>query len=300
MENYKSMFVSLVSSLNKTAGSKIPSMEGDNILFSRLLSEETQKLEKRNSSSAHKEENFISDKEKESQSKSSKAENKSHKEDQPAGRFLPPEVELSPLLYYLYHLVLKSPDAVSLRDKQAFKLDANDPGKVDIKELQKLLKQKGLDINTFKPEQITQLINRGSKSNLTAYLDQLVKEQRLAGDLAAEKASEISKTFETSGKVFEKVKTPESLDRQEIIQQIIQYIKVKNLDEASEMAIKLNPDYLGQVNLKIVAEGNKVKVTFETTSREVRDIIRDSKDDLTDAFKSQGLVLTTLEAKVVE
>jgi flagellar hook-length control protein FliK len=75
---------------------------------------------------------------------------------------------------------------------------------------------------------------------------------------------------------------------------------VRNFGDKTELQLRLNPEYLGELKMNIVHEDGKMVAKFETTSREVRELLEESFSELNEEFGKKGLKLTGSSVKLVE
>ncbi|MBP2653116.1 MAG: Flagellar hook-length control protein-like protein [Firmicutes bacterium] len=78
-------------------------------------------------------------------------------------------------------------------------------------------------------------------------------------------------------------------DRYNVLGQIVEQAKVINRPNNSEMVIKLKPEHLGELTLKIVVENGAVSATFLSNNSEVRSAIESSLPQLRQELSNQGL-----------
>lgn len=279
----ENIFVNLVNSL-KAFSSKAREKEMESeidVEFSKVLLEENKKAE-------------LKEKEKSSTSEiiySKKESKDTVGKDKEFDKTAQIEFELSPLLHYLYNIVYKNIDALSIREKQAFGLDKGPETEVGIKELEKFLKQRGVSLSELDSNQLRQLVQRGSRASVIAFLDDFLKQRIGEKKEAVLSFGGVEKIKESGTDVssFAKVKLPDSLRREEVIRQIIEHVKFQNLAKIKEVTIMLNPEYLGEVKVKISVEGKRTFVEFQTSSGEVGGLIKEGENDLKRALELQGL-----------
>ncbi|MBP2650215.1 MAG: Flagellar hook-length control protein-like protein [Firmicutes bacterium] len=78
-------------------------------------------------------------------------------------------------------------------------------------------------------------------------------------------------------------------DRHNVLGQIVDQARVINRSNNSEMIIKLKPEHLGELTLKIVVENGAVSAKFLTNQPEVRSAIEASLPQLRQELSNQGL-----------
>ena len=69
--------------------------------------------------------------------------------------------------------------------------------------------------------------------------------------------------------------------RQNVLDQIIKHVEVRNFQNQTEMNLRLNPEYLGElkINMQHTKDGG-VTTTIQTSSRVTRKLLEEAKDDL--------------------
>lgn len=205
---------------------------------------------------------------------------------------------ITSFLNYLYQLVVKNPDALSLAEKQMIGYKDEADMKVGTMKLRDMLSARGLSLNDLNSKEVEKLMKLHDENRLAVYLDNLAREKK--GVKTAAPSAE-AKTDEKVNLGFEKVKAANEFKREEIIKQIIDQILIRNVGRRDkEIVIKMNPEYLGQLKVSLDIKDDKVTAKFETNSKEVRDIINASREELSAALKTQNLKLSSLSAELVE
>lgn len=83
---------------------------------------------------------------------------------------------------------------------------------------------------------------------------------------------------------------PQSLpDDNNVVAQIVDHARIVKGSEMSEMVIKLKPEHLGELTLKIAVDNGVVSASFHTNNSEVRGIIEASVQQLRHEMTQQGL-----------
>ena len=234
---------------------------------------------------------------------------------------------------YLYNIVLQNPDSLSLSEKQAFKVGEFSNEAMSAKEFQKMLGERGLDVKDFSMHQLAQLTRMTNKSQVTAFVDEFTKKMReekalpqgesalRATDETRPQSEKDRKSAEARGDLhpperpqaearFERVaesQRPQSTEtssrkeaREKVIQQIIERMEIQSVGRKTELTLKMNPEYLGDMRIKLSSENGRLEAAFETTSREVRQFIEEGWDGLRETFTRKGLNLQKVTATLVE
>lgn len=82
---------------------------------------------------------------------------------------------------------------------------------------------------------------------------------------------------------------PAGVDPYNVAGQIVDHARLITRADNSEMVIKLKPEHLGELTLKIAVENGTVSATFHTSSAEVRSAIEASLPQLRQDMAGQGL-----------
>lgn len=210
------------------------------------------------------------------------------------------DLGLSSMFNYLYYLVMKNPDTLSMGEKQMIGVHAEGKEKVGTQKLRQMLAQRGLQLSDLSSKDIEKLAKVHDETQLAFLLESMAREKKGLKTAPMTKAEEkLEKQQDASGS--EKVKAASDLKREEVIKQIIDHILIRSAGmKDKEIVIKMNPEYMGQLKVTLEIKDDKVSARFETTSRAVKEIIQESRKELEEALKGQKLSLGRLSAEVVE
>lgn len=101
-----------------------------------------------------------------------------------------------------------------------------------------------------------------------------------------------------SSQSFMKVERPMPINRQEIIQQIIDKVKVNFSPDKNEMIVQLKPDHLGKISLQVVSERGSVIAKMVAENDQVKAIIESNMQSLKDSLQQQGVSVQKFEVSV--
>jgi len=311
--------------------------------FSRLFEEEASKTEK-GDKNAKKEEtgkSLIEGKKDEKEAKETekkqfvskeKAKMESKTDDiqqQLAEKLQKRFTETNKTLNFIYNLVYKNPDTLSLSEKQALQIEQNPDHTVGAGEFKKMLQQKGLKMTDLNLHDFAHLMKTKNHSQMRAYLDKLsdMKQKGLLDQTEETKEVEKGKEKVAEKQVVEKGETPKAnMDgfaeviqaskaeknkeaeeaaqktrREEVIDQVLQKIEVRNIGNKTELQMRLNPEYLGELKINFTQDENGHLVAkFETTSREVKELLNESIDDLKGSLGKKGLKIDSAKVELVD
>lgn len=109
--------------------------------------------------------------------------------------------------------------------------------------------------------------------------------------------SNIEKNIENT---FESIVTKEKpfiIDKESIFEQIVEKIKV-DIDKTDEIRIKLKPDFLGEISLKISAEKGIITAKAYVENFNIKELIESNLDNLRDNMKEMGINFEALDVSV--
>ena len=84
----------------------------------------------------------------------------------------------------------------------------------------------------------------------------------------------------------------------EIVRQIVDRARVLKFPDRTEVEIRLKPESLGRVVLKVSMESGRLSARFEVSDPEVRTVIETRMDDLRRDLAEQGLQVQSLAVSV--
>jgi len=324
--------VSLVSGskTSEATRGKGAANEGDS--FAKVLEQQTGKSEK----AAEKTRDVISENKKEDK-KGVDARQAAELADKLRGRLNSKPGEMTGMANYLYNIVLKSPESLSMAEKQSFKVGEFSAESLDMKEFQKMLNDRGIKLSDMSFSQIAQMTQHNNRGTVTAFLDDIMQKMKegafekrhpaitpgfSAADFqrtkeeAREQAVEFKLAQESQAVRPDAPGVPQAQSfnearqtqlaaerneqRENVIKQIIDRMEIRSVGERTEMTLKLNPEYLGELRVQLSTEGGKMSAQFETTSEEVRSLVEDGIHLLRDGFNRRGLTLDQVKATVVD
>ncbi|MEQ8168670.1 MAG: flagellar hook-length control protein FliK [Candidatus Eremiobacterota bacterium] len=213
-------------------------------------------------------------------------------------------------------------------------------GEVGLKDLQKLMAQRGITFAQLDQQQLGKLSTTHSKTEVNSFLNQLAKKLRyddkndhltgteLLGDkkeVKGEKVKETGKKEQLGDRKEELEAAAENMDKkqgvplsqffdqaklsefkqgspmeQQIIKQIMDRMEINTEQAKSEVAMKLNPEYLGEVRLNMTVDKEKgtVSVNFKTGTKTAKKALEGNMESLEAAFSAAGLKLDKFEVSI--
>lgn len=119
-------------------------------------------------------------------------------------------------------------------------------------------------------------------------------------NVSAQNTEQTEKTITKEVSKAEKTEAERNVKREEVIKQIINHVELKNFAGKSELTIKMNPEFLGAMKMRLIFEGDKVSAEFNTTSKAVREAIAESSEELSQAFNEKGIKVGHIGVKLVD
>ena len=89
-------------------------------------------------------------------------------------------------------------------------------------------------------------------------------------------------------------------ERQSVVDQILQQIEVRNFANRTELHLKLNPEYLGELKVKLVHTDDGIRADFETSSRATRQLLREGEEDLKSQAATKGVRMRSMKVTLVD
>ena len=213
-------------------------------------------------------------------------------------------------------------------------------GEVGLKDLQKLMAQRGITFGQLDQQQLGKLSTTHSKTEVNSFLNQLAKKLRyddknelaagpeLLGDkkeVKGEKVKETGKKEQIGDRKEELEAAAENIDKkqgvplshffeqaklsefkqgspmeQQIMKQIMDRMEINTEKAKSEVALRLNPEYLGEVKLNMTVDKDKgtVSINFKTGSKTAKKALEGNVKSLEEAFSAAGLKLDKFEVSI--
>lgn len=321
--------ISLINSNKPETGGRARATSDGGDSFSKVLEKKTGKSEE----TAEKTRETVAGDSKQTDKAREKSQQQAELEERLKARLAGKGGDLS-MANYLYNIVLQNPDSLSMSEKQAFKVGEFSNEALSAREFQKMLGERGLEVKDFSMHQLAHLTRTTNKAQVTAFLDDFlnkVREQKpqpqggemvRATDDARPQGDKDQKSAEAASTdarpqerpvsdvrfdVVAESQRPQSTEsssrkeeREKVIQQIIERMEIQSVGRRTEITLKLNPEYLGEMRIKLSSENGKLQAAFETTSREVRQFIEEGWEGLRDTFMRKGLNLEKVSATLVE
>lgn len=111
--------------------------------------------------------------------------------------------------------------------------------------------------------------------------------------------------LQTPDKLMEAIETPapvsagyQSMQTEDIMNQIMDYMKINLKPDAQQMELQLHPASLGTVNVQIASKDGAITAQFTTQNETVRAVIETQLIQLKQQFEEQGIKVDAVEVTV--
>jgi len=106
--------------------------------------------------------------------------------------------------------------------------------------------------------------------------------------------------FEKLYNSLREISKEEKIKESKIIQQLVDNINIKELENKKVVEININKEIFGNLKVHIVNEDNKVIVLFKTDSKYALDLIKNNVNELKDMLKNRNLVVDNIKVEYEE
>ena len=97
---------------------------------------------------------------------------------------------------------------------------------------------------------------------------------------------------------FEQVTSPDFRSSQEIMDQILDYMKIQLKPEMDQLEMQLHPASLGTLKIHLVSKGGEVTAQFQVQNETVKAAVESQIALLKDSMKEQGIKVEAVEVTV--
>lgn len=219
---------------------------------------------------------------------------------------------------FLKNIEQKDPATLSMAERQTFRLGEFSGNQKPMSGMMRMLQSQGIDMTSFSPQQIMSLLSRMDTKELGKIMAQMkalgvqvdeeavnqLKEQMNSAqntNQAKEPGNFNLHDFSTAGMPKEAGESARAEQRRAVMDQLITKIQVRNVANQTEMQLRLNPEYLGEVKIQLLhdKEGG-VRATFQTTSKLTREILAENKDELMEKARTNGVHIGAMDVEFVD
>jgi hypothetical protein len=106
--------------------------------------------------------------------------------------------------------------------------------------------------------------------------------------------------FEKLYNSLKEISKEEKIKESKIIQQLVDNINIKELENKKVVEININKEIFGNLKVHIVNEDNKVIVLFKTDSKYALDLLKNNANELKDMLKNRNLVVDNVKVEYEE
>jgi flagellar hook-length control protein FliK len=110
--------------------------------------------------------------------------------------------------------------------------------------------------------------------------------------------SAAAKSVEASGAAKESMPFSDPDTQIDVVRQIVQRMTLRNDGRQSQMVIRLKPDFLGNVRLQVITEGQQVMVRMDAESAMVKEIVEQNMTHLKAELSQHGLEIEKFDVFV--
>lgn len=226
---------------------------------------------------------------------------------------------------YVKNMQSKDPATMSMVEKGAFRMGefgngAKGTAGNPTTGLAQMLASQGIDVSGFSPEQIKGLMSRMDTKEIGKLMananidpsgtkqadEKTLKDLKEKMVQAAQNTPVEQQAFNleqliTAGTSKDAGEVARAEQRRQVMDQILAQIDVKNVANQTEMNLRLNPEYLGEVKISLVHDDEGgVKATFKTTSRATREVLDENQTELIDQAKGKGVRIGSMAVELVD
>jgi flagellar hook-length control protein FliK len=106
--------------------------------------------------------------------------------------------------------------------------------------------------------------------------------------------------FEKLYNSLKEISKEEKIKESKIIQQLVDNINIKELENKKVVEININKEIFGNLKVRILNEDNKVIVLFKTDSKYALDLLKNNVNKLKDMLKNRNLVVDNIKVEYEE
>lgn len=130
--------------------------------------------------------------------------------------------------------------------------------------------------------------------------DKMVKEAPSEkGKVNLEKLLNQEATKQAEG-INQAARIEKAQERQNVLNQVLSNIEVRNLASKTEMQLTLNPEYLGELKMNLTHTSEGVRADFTTTSKATRELLQEGEEDLRTQAQEKGVRLGAMSFRLAD
>lgn len=115
---------------------------------------------------------------------------------------------------------------------------------------------------------------------------------------ADEKNYTIKDDMKPAVKNLEYPERPQSINKEDLLSQIVEKYKAVDTQDASEIRIQLKPDSLGKLTIRLIMEKGEMTAKFIAENHSVKETIESNFSELRDALGQKGINIQNLSVSV--
>ena len=224
---------------------------------------------------------------------------------------------------YIHDQMYKNPDTLTNAEKRALNLptqnDTNRLNATEMSEMRAMAAERNINLRDLAMNQMNNA-DKGIKAETEVNAKEFSKalgEKEGKDGKGAKEAGSAAASEKSEGKVIDKSLADAVLrhtedaknaqansplkKRQQVINQIVDHMEMRNLANKDELHLKLNPEYLGELKIKLTkGENGELSAQFITTSDDTREVLRDSRSELRTRIEGAGLKLGAISIAKVD
>ena len=207
---------------------------------------------------------------------------------------------------FLYDMIYRNPDTLNMAEKQALKLDTaqknarlnpNHKAGQNLNSTPTLAQAPGKEASQLKAQTFEALLTKEGKGKEDSSKLGTVEANQAAS--AANKGQGAENAASSSLKEAGQVER--SQQTQQVIDQIVTHMEIRNFANKDELQLRLNPEYLGELKIKLTqTKDGELSAQFITDSEETREVLTESRNQLREHIEGKGMRLRQIEVEMVD
>ena len=216
---------------------------------------------------------------------------------------------------FLYDMIYRNPDTLNMAEKQALKLDTaqknarlnpNHKAGQNLNSTPTLAQAPGKEASQLKAQTFEALLTKEGKGKEDSSKLGTVEANQAASAANKGQGAEnaASSSLKEAGQVERSQQTQQltqAQKRQQVIDQIVTHMEIRNFANKDELQLRLNPEYLGELKIKLTqTKDGELSAQFITDSEETREVLTESRNQLREHIEGKGMRLRQIEVEMVD
>lgn len=216
---------------------------------------------------------------------------------------------------FLYDMMYRNPDTLSMAEKQALKLDTAAKSGAGLPTQQTkdgkgktgAASQNGVSVKGENDSKGLLQADTKNQGKVKEDTGKMAKSEAGQAASASSKAASSEKGVSDNVAINNAAKTEEAHKtqqaartekRQQVIDQIVTHMEIRNFANRDELQLRLNPEYLGELKIKLVKnEDGELSAQFITDSEETSQILQESRSELRTNIEKKGMRLSKIDVE---